>query len=534
MARKDAPLMFLLAPARRSLALGAALSLAGAALWIVQAWVIARALADLLAGGGTPGRAALIFLGLACVRVVLSYLAEGRLFAASDAVVSAQRLRILTREAKAPALGPGAAAALAIDKLEALHPYVTRYYPAMARVAVMPAVILSLAFWHSWAVGLVLLVAGPVIPVFMMLIGWAAQDASRRHMAEVGAMGDLMVDRLAALADMRLLDAGGLVTQGFSRAAEDLRSRTMAVLRVAFLSSTVLELFAALGVAMVAVWTGFSVLQVVSWGAWGGPIAPVIGIWLLLLAPEFFQPLRALAAAWHDRAAAAAVAEELARWEAGAGAPILGAGGKAEALSGPVQMQWQGLSARGVAFPDGAVHAGERVALTGPSGAGKSTLLRLLAGLEAPEAGTITVAGVPLDEAYADAWRARLGWMPQTPHFPEVPLSNFLTDGTPDPALLRLAALDGVIARLPEGLASIPGETGAGLSGGEARRVLLAKMLHARPDLVLADEPTADLDAETAEAVIHALLTLTEGGATLIIATHDPRLIARLDREVAL
>merc|ERR1711969_322647 len=128
--------------------------------------------------------------------------------------------------------------------------------------------------------------AGPLIPVFMALVGWAAKEASARQMVEIGDLSDLLVDRLSALADLRLVGAGGPVVSGFAASSEGLRARTMAVLRIAFLSSTVLELFAALGVAMVAVWTGFHLLGVIGWGTWGGALSPAAGIWLLLLAPE--------------------------------------------------------------------------------------------------------------------------------------------------------------------------------------------------------------------------------------------------------
>lgn len=537
--KPGARLRILLRPAQQGLRLGAALSLLSALIWPVQAVVLAKTLAALLTHepGPAPLIAALVFLGLAALRAGLSYLAEGALFRASDAVSAASRAAILARELRASAAGafggPGAVAALAAEKLDALHPYVTRYYPAMARSAVMPLLILALAFWHSWAVGVVLLVAGPLIPVFMALVGWAAKEASERQMVEIGSVGELLVDRLAAMGDIRLLDAGARVTADFATRADDLRRRTMRVLSIAFLSSTVLELFAALGVAMVAVWVGFSLLDLIHWGAYGGIIAPWAGIFLLLLAPEYFQPLRDLSAAWHDRASAEAVASDLARWAESPLPPILGTGAAPAPLPGPATIAFSGLSHHGIRYPDTAIAPGETIAVTGPSGAGKTTLLRLIAGLEAPDAGTIVTCGLPLDDANADGWRARLGWMPQHPHFLAEPLSTIIAPGQPlEPALIEAAALSGVLARLPEGAATQLGESGAGLSGGEARRVMLARLLHQRPEVVLADEPTADLDAETAERVTEALLSLARAGATLIVASHDPRLIARMERRL--
>ena len=151
---------------------------------------------------------------------------------------------------------------------------------------VIPLAILALAFWWSWAVGVIFLITGPLIPLFMALVGMAAQSASEKHMAEIGTLSELLVDRLGALADMRLLGASPALVEDFAGRADDLRARTMAVLRIAFLSSTVLELFAAIGVAMVAVFLGFSLLGAIGFGTWGAPLGAFEVVLLLMLAPE--------------------------------------------------------------------------------------------------------------------------------------------------------------------------------------------------------------------------------------------------------
>ncbi|WP_425073207.1 ABC transporter ATP-binding protein/permease [Sagittula sp. S175] len=506
---------------------GAALSLAAALVWPGMAWCLALALGRLLEGGSGIWPLALIFIALGAVRAALEAAAQAVLARQADAEIAALRAEVLAGEVAtvepSDLGGPGALAALVAEKLDALRPYLMRYRPAMLRARVVPVVILGLAFWHSWAVGLVLLVAGPVIPVFMALVGWAAKDASARQMDEIGSLSDLLVDRLAALADMRLVGGGEAVVAGFADASERLRARTMAVLRVAFLSSTVLELLSALGVAMVAVWTGFSLLGLV---AWGGEVSPAVGIWLLLLAPEYFQPLRDLAAAWHDKAAAEAVQGDVARWRAQARAAVMrGAGTVPE---GPLVLR--GVVARGIAYPDIQVQPGEKLALMAPSGAGKTTLLRVLAGLE-PFDGSVTVGRVPLREI-VDDWRGGLGWMPQGPQFLGRSLRYNVGFGAPlRPEVVAQAALSGVVAALPKGDLTVLGERGAGLSGGEARRVTLARALHGAPRVLLADEPTADLDADTAEAVTEGLLAFD---GTLIVATHDARLAGRMDRVIHL
>lgn len=518
--------------------LAAVLSVLAGLIWPLQAAVVAWAIGGLVQGGApSPWLAALGFAGLGVLRAALGYAAEAQAQSAAEAVITRARSTLVALEAKragdSPFGGAGSVAALAGEKLDLLAPFVIRYAPARARVMVLPLVILALAFWQSWAVGVVLVISGPLIPVFMALVGMAAKEASARQMAEVGNLNDFLVERLSALVDIRLLGAGPAVVQGFSTAAGDLRRRTIAVLAVAFLSSTVLELFAAIGVAMVAVYVGFSLLGALDFGAWGGALSAQAGIFLLLLAPEFYQPLRDLSAAWHDKAAADAVLDELARHGADPGLPLPGTGAPAARLSGPASVSLRGcLTPSGRVLPDIMIAPGERVALIGPSGSGKTSALRLMAGLEL---GPVTVADQPLTAANADAWRARLGWMPQAPHFLTGSLRQNLTLGRAGDlaAALDAAAVGDVVQAMPQGLGTRLGETGAGLSGGEARRITLARAVYGGPDVILADEPTADLDAATAQAVTQGLLAQPKG-VTLVVATHDPDLAARMDRIIDL
>jgi ATP-binding cassette subfamily C protein CydD len=515
-----------------------ALSVLAALIWPLQAAVVAYALGGLLIGADvSAAKSAAGFIGLGALRAVLGMLAETKADAAAEAVICAARARIVTQEAKraadSPFGGAGSISALASEKLDLLAPYITRYAPAQARVMVLPLVIFMLALWQSWVVAVVLLISGPLIPVFMALVGLAAKEASQRQMTEIGTLNDVLVERLSALVDIRLLGAGNQVLEEFSARAGDLRQRTMAVLRVAFLSSTVLELFSAIGVAMVAVYVGFSLLGALEFGTWGGALSAQAGIFLLLLAPEFYQPLRDLSAAWHDKAAADAVAGELSDWEAAQTSVLLGHGGPATQLSGPATISLRGcVLPNGIELDDINIAQGETVALVGSSGAGKTTALRIMAGLLTPVKGAVKIAGNSLTDDTADAWRARVGWMPQAPHFLNASLRQNLTLGRGGDLAqaLEKAAVNGVVSALPQGLNTRLGETGGGLSGGEARRMTLARAIHGSPDIILADEPTADLDAITAQVVADGLLAQAKRGATLVVATHDSGLAARMDR----
>jgi ATP-binding cassette subfamily C protein CydD len=477
------------------------------------------------------------FVALGIVRSVVRDMAERLGEKAAICVIHDARSYIVAREVQRAEDcafgGAGSIAALAGEKLDLLGPFIKRYAPARARVMVVPFVFLAAAFWHSWAVGVIFLMSGPLIPVFMALVGMAARDASRDQLAEVGTLNDLLIERLSALVDIRLLGARDSVLSEFEMQAQGLRHRTMAVLRVAFLSSTVLELFAAIGVAMVAVYVGFSLLGTIHFGSWGQQLTPQAGIMLLLFAPEFYQPLRDLATAWHDKASADAVLEELSEWDRCETSLLMGTGAAAVRLAGPACVSMRGCVLYGdTALNDIDVESGETVALMGASGTGKTSTLRLIAGLQTPCAGSVTVAGQLLNPQTADAWRARIGWMPQSPHFLNASLRHNVTlgrDGDLD-AALEQAAITDVVASLPQGLNTRLGEAGGGLSGGEARRLTLARAIHGQPDIILADEPTADLDAETAAAVTKGLLAQAAQGVTLIVATHDATLAAKMDR----
>lgn len=542
---KDRAKARIVAPVARDLRIAGWLSILAGALWPVQAAAIAWAVSGWTEGAPPMQRAliaALIFIGCALARALLEHRTADLLFDAADRTIARERAALIRREARAVAdAGSASIASLIVQKLTALHPWITRYHVAMMRASVLPPLLFVLAFSQSWLVGLTLLVAGPVIPVFMALVGMAAEDASRRQMTEIGTMNDMVMDRLSAMLDIRLLGAADRAAKDFGQRAESLRKRTMAVLRIAFLSSTVLEFFSALGVALVAVFVGFTLLGEITAGSWGPPLTLGQGLFLLLIAPEFFQPLRDLSAAWHDRAAGHAVVAELDAFDVADRTGFVGPGLPAEPLGGRLTLTVAdaaaSLGGQHVALPDIALAPGETLALTGPSGTGKTAALAAIAGLVPLARGRIVVCGRTLDAGSADAWRRRIAFVPQRPHFAYMPLGDWLdirgSGADPWPAL-RLADADDIVARLPEGLATRLGESGGGVSGGEARRLLIARAVLSGGDLVLADEPTADLDDETARRVIAALTRLRREGRSIIAATHDPAVAAAMAKTLDL
>jgi ATP-binding cassette subfamily C protein CydD len=525
-------------------------------LWIVQAALLAKAVGGIAAGARAdealwPAGA---IGALALVRAAFDGGASRTAFRAARTILTG--LRQAAADAL-PRLSPfdrarpasGIIASSMAEQAEALLPWLTRWHPARLRVSIIPPVILLVIAWKSWVAALALLLAAPLIPIFMALIGIKARDAADRQMSAMSGMNGFLLDRLRGLTTLRAFDAVDSTAGRLRGVAARLRRRTVAVLRIAFLSSAVLELFAALGVAMVATFIGFHLLGQLPFGAWGARLDLAAGLFLLLLAPEFFQPLRDFAAAYHDRASGEAALNGL--------APLLAAPTDAVLLPGPALAASPALRSgaatlafRNVSFRHAGATApavegfsldilpGEKVALLGPSGSGKSTLLALAAGLLRPEQGDVLLDHAFLDANSIAAARARMAWIGTAPHFFAGSLSANLLLGRERPAdgviqaALSTASAEGIIARRPGGLRSQMAEGGLGLSGGAARRIALARAaLNPAAGLLLADEPTAHLDRASAAAVTDGLLRLAQG-RTLLLATHDPALAARMDRVV--
>lgn len=528
---------------------------AAALLWLPQAALLAMAVQGLASGQGLREvwlpAGAILLLGL--LRAACEAWGARRTFGRARARLSA--LRAQTAEAlaggspldrgRAPS---GKAASVLAEQAEALVPYLVRYQPARWRATVVPVFILGAVACFSWVAALVLLVAAPLIPIFMAIVGWRAKAASEAQMVEMGSMNAFLLDRLRGLATLRALDAVDATAHRLGDAAQSLRVRTMSVLRIAFLSSAVLELFSALGVAMVAAYVGFHLLGSLGFGTWGRTLSLGEGLFVLLLAPAFFEPLRELSAVWHDRAAGEAALQALdglqqntlplpgasaslkrAATGAASAAPAVAVHGLHFSWPGEPTSVFDGLELR--------VAAGEHIALAGPSGSGKTALLSLLAGLVPAARGEISIGGVALTDHTVAALRQRMAWMGQAPHVfagsVEANVALGREDvGTPRVAeAMRFASLDAVAQAHP---GTALGEGGRGLSGGEAVRLALARIaVHPHADLLLVDEPTAHLDSETAARVADALVELARG-KTLIVATHDPALAARMDRVVSI
>lgn len=537
---------------------------AAALLWPLQAALIAWAIGGVAQGaplsataGAALGVAALGIIrgGLEAAASRLAFRSARAALSTARAAAAAALAAVSPIDARRPA--SGLAASVLAEQAEAVVPYLARFNPARVKAAVVPLAIVAVILPFSWVAALALLIAAPTIPVFMALIGWRAKAASEKQLQAMGGVNGFLLDRLRGLATIRGLGAVAQTARRLRREAETVRTNAMAVLRIAFLSSATLELFAALGVALTAGYVGLHLLGEIDFGAWGRRLSLAEGVFVLLIAPAVFEPLRELAAVWHDRAAGQAALEALAALArdaaklpeaasppAGLSSTALPAASPAWPTGGPPAVQLRGLvfTHAGAAAPtltgfDVDVAAGARVALFCRSGGGKSTILSLIAGLATAQHGEILIGGAPLDRHGAAALRARVAWIGQKPHFVAGSLRANVALGRPEidgRAAARALAACGLAEDAADFGRRQVGENGAGLSGGEAVRLALSRAA-ADParDLVLADEPTAHLDRAAAQKIAQALLALSVG-RTLIVATHDPVLAARMDRVVVL
>ena len=536
---------------------GAWLQVLAALLWLPQAGLLAMAVQRMADSRGTvsqiwPPAVAVLALGL------LRAWADGHggLQANRAARIQLSQLRAQVVQAlartspldKARASSGQAASAVA-EQAEAIVPWLARYQSAMWRVRILPLAIVAAVASQSWVAALILIVAAPLIPLFMAIVGWRAKAASEEQMVQMGNMNAFLLDRLRGLSTLRALQAVDLTGQRLRDHAEGLRTRTMRVLRIAFLSSAVLELFSALGVAMVAVYIGFHLLGTLNFGAWGGKLSLGQAMFVLLLAPAFFEPLRDLSAVWHDRAAGEAALKTLQQMQAQSVA-MVGADGDAKnqkneqattmrpALLEVFDLTVQGPGSSSSLTPISlTVQPGEHVALWSPSGSGKSLLLAQIAGLLPVQQGRIELDGQEMNEQSAAALRSRMGWMSQQPHVFAGSVARNIGLERPDVTASQIAAAQ-TLAQLDSTLAPRAGmslgEGGVGLSGGEVVRLALARLaVHANASLLLVDEPTAHLDPATAAQITQALLQMAQG-RTLVVATHDAQLAAAMDRVIAL
>ncbi|MGW4087095.1 thiol reductant ABC exporter subunit CydD [Streptomyces sp. NPDC004822] len=517
-----------------------ALGAVGAGLVIAQAMLIAEIVVGAFQDGLSASdlRAPLALLvAVAVGRAVVAWLTELAAHRASAAVKSELRGRLLERAAE---LGPGrlggqrtgAMVALATRGVDALDDYFSRYLPQLGLAVVVPVAVLARIVTEDWVSAAIIVGTLPLIPVFMMLIGWATQSRMDRQWQLLSRLSGHFLDVVAGLPTLKVFGRAKAQAESIRRITGEYRRATMRTLRIAFISSFALELLSTLSVALVAVSIGMRLVH--------GEMSLYDGLVVLVLAPEAYLPLRQVGTQYHAAAEGLSAAEEI--FEV-LETPAPATGG-AEVPSGAVtfdgvRVRYPGRSTDAVSGASFTIEPGETVALVGPSGAGKSTLLNVLLGFVRPTEGRVLVGGADLTGLDLAEWHARIAWVPQRPHLYAGTVAENVRLARPDAdddavrqALRDAGALEFVDA-LPQGAATPLGEDGAGLSAGQRQRLALARAFLADRPVLLLDEPTAALDGATEAEVVEAVRRLAVG-RTVLLVVHRPALLGVADRVVRL
>jgi ATP-binding cassette subfamily C protein CydD len=564
-------------PGRRFFLAAGLADLAATAGTIILSWYIAALIVAGVTGGAAGHGLAADVLGVAAGGFLR---AAGGFAADRLAAAGAGRAEASTRDAVLAALvlgdpadeqvSAGAAVAAVAEQLPRLGDHFHDYQRRAVTAGLAPAVILAVIFPASWVVGVLLALATPIVPINMAVTGLGAEAVSRRQMHQVAQLSGQVLERLQAMSTLRALGAIGHQRRLVERAATELAHRTSAVLRIAFLASSALEWVSTFAIGLVAMYVGATLLGYVR-----APLLPLhlgaqAGVFVLLLAPAYFAPLRRFAAAYHQRQEALAAAEILAplsrRATATARPRATGASGHGTAtatapgtataarpgtagrIPAPASCSAPGVTLQGVtvrfagrsrpALSDVSVFVPSRTVLgvAGPSGSGKSTLLKVAGGWLRPSEGRTLIGGVPADEVSGSVRAMLIG---QHPYLFSGTLADNIALGKPDASRSRIwaaieaAQLTSLLGRLPDGLDTVLGERGWSISGGEAQRVALARAFLSDASFVLVDEPTAHLDTATEAALIEPLARLLRG-RTGLVASHSDAVLGIADRVIDL
>ncbi|MFD6284950.1 thiol reductant ABC exporter subunit CydD [Streptomyces sp. NPDC060205] len=517
------------------------LGVVGAGLVVAQAMLIAEVVVGAFQHGLSTAelRTPLLLLAAVAVgRALISWLTELAAHRASAAVKSELRGRLLER---AGALGPewlggqrtGSLIALATRGVDALDDYFSRYLPQLGLAVVVPVAVLARIVTEDWVSAAIIVGTLPLIPIFMMLIGWVTQSQMDRQWHLLSRLSGHFLDVVAGLPTLKVFGRAKAQVESIRRITGEYRQATMRTLRIAFISSFALELLATISVALVAVTIGMRLVH--------GEMELYDGLVVLILAPEAYLPLRQVGAQYHAAAEGLSAAEEIfsvletpVREPGTAVAPAPG-----ELRFEGVTVRYPGRTSDAVSDVSFTVAPGETVALVGPSGVGKTTLLNVLLGFVRPTQGRVEVGGVDLTDADPQKWRSHVAWVPQRPHLFAGSVAENVRLARPeaDDAAVREALADAgaleFVDALPDGLRTLLGEDGAGLSAGQRQRLALARAFLADRPVLLLDEPTASLDGATEAEVVAAVRRLAVG-RTVLLVVHRPALLGVADRVVRL
>jgi len=538
------PLMRYGRATRLHFALTVILGSAAAALVVAQAWLIAwivsgafvehRELAQ-LRGPVT------LLLAVVVGRASVAWYTEVAASRTAAGVKSQLRHALVDRVA---AGGPtvlqghqrGDLAVLATRGIDALDGYYSRYVPQLVLAVIVPTAVLLVVAGQDWISAAIILVTLPLIPLFMVLIGLATRLHTDRRLRALQLLSGHFLDVVAGLTTLKVFGRSKAQVTTIRAVTDAYRRTTMTTLRIAFLSSLVLELLASVAVALVAVSVGLRLLH--------GHLDLRTSLLILVLAPEAYLPLRLVGTHFHASAEGMSAATQVFDVldtplpEPGTGRDLPDVAASTLAVAN-LSVTYPGTDRPALDRCSLTVAPGETVAITGPSGCGKSTLLAVLLGFVAPNAGAVSIGDVDLATVEPDIWRGHLAWLPQRPHLFAGSIAENVRLGRPEAtddevrAALADAGLAPLLARSPQGIDTTLGERGSGVSVGERQRIALARAFLRDVPLLLLDEPTANLDGDSEAEVVEAIRRLARG-RTVVLVAHRPALVGLADRVVAL
>jgi thiol reductant ABC exporter CydD subunit len=529
---------------RRYLVLTVVLGGCTAFLVVAQAWLLAAAVSGAFIDHKGLSQlkmpVALLFLAV-LGRALVGWLSERMADRASARAKSELRSALMERVAR---LGPsgldrqrsGGLTVLATSGIDALDAYFARYLPQVFLAVIVPVTVIIVALGADWISAVIIAVTVPLIPLFMGLVGQTTKVKMGRQARHLQRLAGHFLDVVAGLPTLKMFGRAKAQAQAIADMTDQYRLATMDTLKVAFLSSLVLELLATISVALVAVAVGLRLL--------GGHLGFSTALFVLILAPEAYLPLRLMGTNFHASAEGMKAADDV---FAVLEQPVPDRGGRTDVpdvarsvlrIEG-LEVVYPGRQVPALRLPILRIEPGEVVAVCGPSGCGKSTLLSVLLCLTTASAGSVHIGEMDLAELDPELWRAQVSWVPQRPHLFARTIAENVRLSRPDAsdrdvrAAIARVGLSQVVERLPQGLATVLGTGGAGLSTGERQRVALARAFLRDAPVLLLDEPTANLDGQTEEAVLAAVRTLMVG-RTVIIAAHRPSLLSLADRVISL
>ena len=522
-------------PIKKLMRANIALATLSALILVAQTYFLATLLDKLIMQNVPRDELIPYFLGLIIgfgLRAIILWVREKIGFRSGQLLRNHIRQKILD---KSHLVGPatinqkpaGSWASIMLEQVENLHNFYARFLPQQSLSAIVPVVIFIAVFPLNWAAGLILMITAPLVPLFMIIVGIAAADNSQKNMDTLSRLSAQFLDRLRGLETLRLFNRTSEQTEHIENATEDFRETTMDVLKLAFLSSAVLEFFTSISIALMAVYFGFSYLGQIEFGTYNAPLTLFTGFFCLILAPEFYQPLRDLGTYYHDRAAGIGAANAIVDFLEEDFLTVH-QNEKAISLESAVEISAENLvvlSTQGSALTQPLnfqIPANHNVALVGQSGAGKTSLINAILGF-LPYKGSLKINGQELRESNLADWRKHIAWVGQNPLLLQGTIKENLllgdiqaNDEEINQALMHSQAKEftdklGLHHEIKDG--------GLGISVGQAQRLAIARALLRKGDLLLLDEPTASLDAQSENLVLHALNEASQHQTTLMI-TH--------------